>query len=217
MGAGDVGVELAAGAVLVCAVLTLWRRDVAKIVVLLRLQGVALATVAMVLAVREHDGGLVVTAALVLVVKAVVVPGILARVVDRGGESREKAPLVNVPASLVVGAALIVLAYLAGSRIAALAPGPVTDLAPIGFATVLVGYFLLVTRRRAVSQVAGLILVDNGVGLVTFLLTAGVPLVVELGGSLDVLLVVVVLGVLIGATRGHLGEVELDDLRELRD
>ena len=57
----------------------------------------------------------------------------------------------------------------------------------------LLGFFMLATRRKAVSQIIGLLLVDNGVALVAFLLTAGVPLLVELGASLDVLLVVVVL------------------------
>ena len=60
----------------------------------------------------------------------------------------------------------------------------------------LVGFFALVTRRKAVSQIVGILLVDNGVALVAFLATAGVPLIVELGASLDVLLAVVVLRVL---------------------
>lgn len=67
------------------------------------------------------------------------------------------------------------------------------------------------------SQIVGLLLVDNGIALVTFLLTAGVPLVVELGASLDVLLVVVVLQVLVVNIRHHLGDSELDQLRELHD
>ncbi len=83
------------------------------------------------------------------------------------------------------------------SKLTALAPSVATRLVPIGVATVLVGYFMLVTRRRAVSQIVGLLLVDNGIALVTFLLTAGVPLIVELGSALDVLLVVVVLQVLV--------------------
>jgi hydrogenase-4 component E len=119
-----------------------------------------------------------------------------------------------VPASLVFASALIVLSYVVSSNITALAPSVATRLVPIGIATVLVGYFMLVTRRRAVSQIVGLLLVDNGIALVTFLLTAGVPLVVELGAALDVLLVVVVLVVNI---RNQRGSSELDQLKELHD
>src|SRR5271167_2668258 len=97
--------ELAAGAVLVCAVMTLWRRQVRSIVTMLRLQGVALAVVAGVLAWHEHDVGLAFTALLVLGVKGALVPWLLRRVVDQDSRSRETAPLINVPASLVAAAA----------------------------------------------------------------------------------------------------------------
>ena len=101
--------------------------------------------------------------------------------------------MVNVSASLVAAATLIVVAFLASGKLTALLTDTATHLTPIGLATVLLGFFLLVTRRKAVSQIVGLLLIDNGVALIAFLLTAGVPLIVELGASLDVLLVVVVL------------------------
>ena len=146
-----------------------------------------------------------------------VIPALLRRVVRRDPGSRETAPLVNVPASLLAAAALIVVAYLASGKITALAPGGAARLAPLGVATVLIGFLVLVTRRKAVSAITGLLLVDNGVALVTFLLTAGVPLLVELGASLDVLLVVVVLRVLATTMRARLGPFDLDQLRELHD
>ncbi len=209
--------EFAGGAVLVFAVMTLWRRDVKANVMMLRLQGVSLAVVAGVLAAHQHDLGLGVTAVLVLSVKGFVAPELLRRVVRRDPRSRETAPLVNVPASLVTAAALIVISFVVSAKVIALAPSPATRLVPIGMATILVGYFMLVTRRRAVSQIIGLLLVDNGIALVTFLLTAGVPLIVELGASLDVLLVVVVLQVLLANMRQRLGTIDLDQLRELHD
>lgn len=211
------GLELSAGAVLVAALMTLWRRQVRTIVLMLALQGVALALVAGVLAWHEHDVALAVTAALVLSVKGVVAPELLRRVVRRDPTSRETSPLINVPSSLVIGAALIVVAYAVSTRITAIAPSPATRLVPIGFATVLVGYLMLVTRRRAISQIVGLLLVDNGIALVTFLLTSGVPLIVELGSSLDVLLVVVVLQVLIVNVRTREGAFEPAEMRELHD
>ena len=81
----------------------------------------------------------------------------------------------------------------------------------------IIGFFLLATRRKAVSQIVGLLLLDNGVTLATFLLTAGVPLLVEFGASLDVLLIVVVLRVLATTMRSRFGPFDLDQLRELHD
>lgn len=213
----DALLGLSAGSVLVCALLALWRRQVRAIVAILRLQGVALALLAGVLSVHEHDVGLAVTAVLVLAVKAVVVPALLTRAVAGDTRRRESAPLINVPASLVAGALLIVVALGVSGRIVALDSSLSARLSPLGIATILVGYLVLVTRRRAVSQICGLLMVDNGIALVTFLLTSGVPLIVELGSTLDVLLVVVVLRVVVLSATTRLGSFELDDMRELHD
>ncbi len=210
-------IDLAAVAVLVIGVAGLWRRDLRALVGLLRIQGIALALVAASTAATQHDVGLGVTAVLVVVVKAGVVPTLLGRVARSDPGARESAPFINVPSSLVLAAALVGLAVVVGAPLHALAPGRAAALAPLGLATVLTGYLLLVTRRRALSQVVGLLVIDNGVALMTFLLTAGVPLIVELGGSLDVLLVVVVLRALLGTMRARLGNVALDELRELHD
>jgi hydrogenase-4 component E len=209
--------ELAAGVVLACAVVTLWRRDLRVLVAVLALQGVALAALAAVLALHAGDVGLGVVAGVVLLTKGLLIPSLLARIVQHDPGSRETAPLVNVPASLVAAAGLVIVAYLSVGRLTSVFPSPATRLAPLGLATVLVGFFVLVTRRKAVSQIVGLLLVDNGVALVAFLLTAGVPLLVELGASLDILLVVVVLQVLATSMRARFGRVDLDQLRELHD
>ena len=217
-GSASLGVlDLATGAVLACAVVTLWRRDLRAVVSVLAVQGFALGITAAVLAGRSRDIGLGITAALVLLGKGFIIPALLRRVVRRDPGSRETAPLVNVPASLIAAAVLIVLAYLASGKITALSPGPVSRLVPAGVATVLIGFFLLATRRKAVSQIVGLLLLDNGVTLATFLLTAGVPLLVEFGASLDVLLVVIVLRVLATTMRARFGPFDLDQLRELHD
>jgi hydrogenase-4 component E len=208
---------MAAGVVLACAVATLWRRDLRAVVSVLALQGIALGVTAAVLAAHFRDAGLGVTAALVLAAKGILIPVLLRQVVRRDPGSREAAPLVNVPASLIAAAVLIVVAYLASGKITALAPGTDARLAPLGVATVLIGFLMLATRRKAVSAITGLLLADNGVALVTFLLTAGVPLLVELGASLDVLLVAVVLRVLATTMRARLGPFDLDQLRELHD
>jgi len=208
---------LAASVVLLAAVVILWRRSLHAIVRALAVQGVALAAVAAVLGFHHHDVGLLVVALLVLTAKAVVIPLLLLRVVHVDPASRETQPLVNVPASLVAAGVLTFLAFAASRSVTALVPNSAGRLIPIGLAALLVGFFALVTRRKAVSQIVGVLLVDNGVALVAFLATAGVPLLVELGASLDVLLAVIVLQVLAIQLRSRLGSFDLDQLTELRD
>jgi len=82
---------------------------------------------------------------------------------------------------------------------------------------VLIGLFTLATRRNALPQVAGFLVLDNGIGVVALLATGGVPLIVELGAALDLLLLVLVLQVLTTRLRITFGGTDLDELRELRD
>jgi hydrogenase-4 component E len=99
----------------------------------------------------------------------------------------------------------------------ALHPTPATRALPVGLAVALIGFFVLVTRRHAVSQVVGFLLLDNGITALAFLAASGVPLIVELGVSFDVLLAVLVLHILTTRMRAVFGHTDIDDLRELHD
>ncbi|MFA1538250.1 hypothetical protein [Actinomadura monticuli] len=209
--------DVACGAFLLAGVLVLWRRDLAAIVRLFALQGAALALLIAVLGVHEGDAEVVALAAGIGMLRAVVLPWLLRRAMAGGGTSRETRPLVNVAASLTVAALLGLLSYAVTRPVVRLDPAPATHAVPIALTVVLIGLFVLVTRRRALSQIVGFLLMDNGITAVAFLTTSGVPLIVELGVSLDVLLAVLVLQVLTARMRAAFGDTDLDDLRELRD
>ena len=209
--------NLTCGGLLLSAVLMLWRRELAALVRLLAVQGGLLAALAALLGVREGNNELYLVAIGVLVLKAVVLPAVLRKVLRDTGDARDGEPLVNVAASLLAAALLILSAYAISRPLVALAPSPTTQALPVGLAMVFLGFFVLVTRRRALSQVVGFLLLDNGITATAFLATAGVPLIVELGVSLDLLLVVLVLQVLTARMRLKFGRTDLDDLRELRD
>jgi hydrogenase-4 component E len=209
--------DVMCGGILLTAVLTLWRRDLAAIIMLLAIQGGLIAGLALLLGVTERSGELCLAALGVAVLKVGVLPTILRRVLADSGEVRETAPLVNVTASLLAAAGLTLLAYVLSGPLVALAPSAATRALPVGVAVVLLGFFMLVTRRRALSQVIGFLLLDNGITTTAFLATSGVPLVVELGVSLDVLLVVLVLQIVAARMRMAFGSTDLDGLNGLRD
>lgn len=210
--------SLAAGAVLVLAVIVLWLRSVRGVVRAMAAQGVALGLVVVVLGVHLRDPGLIATAAVVMAVKGLAIPVLLGKATGGAdAHNRERRPLVNVPASLVASAALIALAFAAARGVADFVGTTAGTLVPVGIATLLLGFFALVSRRRPVFSMVGLLLVDNGVALVAFLSTAGVPFLIELGVSFDVLLGVAVLMVLAQRLRSEFGDVDLDELSELHD
>jgi hydrogenase-4 component E len=211
-------IDFAAGGLMLAAVLIVWRRDLAAIVRLLAWQGVALAAIPVVRGIHDADAALVVVGVAVAVLRAGVLPWLLARAVAaEPQDQREATPLVNTASSLLIAALLVVVAFAVTRPVVNLEPGVTTSAVPAAFAVVLIALFVMATRRHAVSQAAGFLMLDNGITATAFLLTAGVPLIVELGASLDVLFAVIVIGVLTGRLRRAFGVADLDRLQELRD
>jgi hydrogenase-4 component E len=118
---------------------------------------------------------------------------------------------------LLAAAGLSLLAYAAARPLVEAATTPTARATPVGLAVVLIGFFLATTRRRAISQIVALLLIDNGIAATAFLASDGVPLIVELGVSADLVLLVLVLQVLSARLVETFGPTDLDDLQELRD
>ena len=210
--------DLACGVLLLTGVLVLWRRELAVIIRVFAAQGVALAALVAVLAAHENSPELWIVAVGLLILRAGVLPLLLARALAAAGPARrETRPLVNVASSLLAAAVLALLAYAVSRPLVALSPSPATQAIPVGITVVLIGFFVLVTRRRALSQLVGFLLMDNGITIVGFLTTSSVGLIVELGVSLDVLLAVLVLRILTARIQESFGDADLDELRELHD
>jgi hydrogenase-4 component E len=210
-------IAITAGLLLTTAILQVWRLSLTASIRLLAVQGTALAAMVATLGFYENDHEVIGVALLVLAMKAIAIPWALSRTAAATGSVREEAPLVNPTAGLLAATALTVLAYLASLPIIAVAQGPAIEAVPVGLALMLIGFLVLMTRRSALSQLIGFVMLDNGIAATAFLTSGGVPLVVELGVTLDVLLVVLILRVLTGRLQLATGGTDLDDLRELRD
>ncbi len=211
-------IDFAAGGLTLAAVLVVWRRDLRAIVRLLAWQGVALAAIPIVRGLHDNDYALVAVGVAVLVLRAAVLPWLLTRALATEQQTqREATPLVNTTTSLLITAVLTVVSFAVTRPLVSLEPNAVVNAVPAAFAVILIALFVMTTRRHAVSQAAGFLMLDNGIAASAFLLTAGVPLIVELGASLDVLFAVLVIGILTGRLRRAFGGADLDRLQELRD
>jgi hydrogenase-4 component E len=103
------------------------------------------------------------------------------------------------------------------SRPVVAASGEAAGAVPVGLSLVLIGFLVMQGHRDALAQLVGFVVVDNGIATVAFLATGGVPLVVELGVTLDVVLVVLILRVLVHRIQDVFGGTDLVELQELRD
>lgn len=186
-----------ASAMLLLALVVMWRRHVPAYVAAFRTQSIALAFVGAVVAWFGDVPELFFIAALILTLKGWAVPRILSAMEARRPTDRELRPLVNTEVSLLVSGGLAVAAYEVSRPLAAVVSLPTRGGLPIAIALILVSLFIVVSRRQVIAQIVGFLMLENGIALLALLGAYGVPLVVELGVFLDVLLGVLVMQALV--------------------
>ena len=189
------------------------------LVVAIRLYGVQsllLGLVGVAMGLSGHQPHLYVTAALTITLKALVIPAFLLRVIDKVGIRREIEPYVNVPASLLLCLGLTVVGYRVSLGMAGASQGVPHQIVGVALSMVLIGLFLMVTRRKAITQILALLTIENAVFLVAVGATSGMPLVVELGISFDVILAVLILGVLVNRIVDRFESMDTSRLSSLR-
>jgi hydrogenase-4 component E len=215
-GAGQDLVILLAAGMLVTTYLMVGQKALFTAIRLYGVQSVLLGAVAVVMALAGHRPHLLASAALTIGLKGVLIPWFLMRVVERIGIHREIEPYVNVPSSLLLCLGLTVLGYRVGAGLAADAAGQAHHVVGVSLSMLLMGLFLMVTRRKAVTQILALLTVENSVFLVALGATAGMPLIVELGISFDVILAVLVLGVLVHRIADRFDSMDVSRLSRLK-
>ncbi len=152
-----------------------------------------------------------------LVVKAVVIPALLLRAARESGARREVEPFVSLHLSVLLGAALIGLSLWLARVLVLPVPVAASLLVPAAFSTALLGFLMLVARRYAVTQVVGYLMLDNGVFIFGQSLAGALPIVVELGILLDLLVAVFVMGIAIYHISREFDHIDTRALATLRD
>ena len=183
---------------------------------LFALQSLLLAAIAAVVGYAYDAWHVYVVALLTLVGKVFFLPWRLERLVRQIKIGQEIQPFVNMPASMLICGALTVLAYVVARPITSLERLGNNTLA-VAIALLLTGFFLMINRRKAITQVLALLTMENGVMLAAIALTTyGMPLVVEIGVFFDVVVAVMVLGVLVFRIRESFASMDVSKLNELK-
>lgn len=153
-----------------------------------------------------------------MLLKGGVFPWLLRRVLRESGVRREVEPFVGHTLSVMVGVAALAFAVWVDARLAlpASATGHAPLLVPAGLATLLVGLFLIVSRRTAVTQVLGYLVVENGIYAIGVALVGGVPLLVELGVLMDIFVAVFIMSIAAYHISREFDHIDVDQLDRLR-
>src|SRR5256712_1697942 len=209
-------ITLLAALMLVLQLLLVVQRMLVTNIRIFALQSLLLAAIAGVIGYTYDAGHVYVVAALTLVGKVLFLPWRLERLVRQIKIEQEILPFVNMPASMLICGALTVLAYVVARPITSLERLGSNTLA-VAISLLLTGFFLMINRRKAITQVLALLTMENGVMLAAIVLTTyGMPLVVEIGVFFDVVIAVMVLGILVFRIRETIEAMAVSKLHELK-
>lgn len=218
---GDRMITLMAALVLVLQIAMVGQRWLITNIRMFALQSFLLAAIAGTIAFFNHSNHIYIAATLTFVVKTLVLPVLLERIVARVGIQQEIEPLINVPLSVLISGGLTLVGYIVAesfyhpeetSASAALGHNTLA----IAIALFLIGFFTMLNRRKALTQVLGLLSMENGLFLAAISLTYGMPLVVEIGIFFDVLVAAMVLGILVYRIGETFDSMDVSKLRRLR-
>ncbi|MGA3237335.1 MAG: NADH-quinone oxidoreductase subunit K [Bryobacteraceae bacterium] len=184
-------------------------------------QSFLLAGIANTIAYFNHAPHLYAAAFLTFALKAVLLPIVLERLYRKIDIDREITPLINVPVSVVIAGGLTTVGYLVAQSLHR--PEETASPASLGHNTLavavslfLIGFYMMITRRKALMQVLALLCLENGLFLAAISLTYGVPMIVELGILFDLVVAVMVLGILVYRIQETLDSMDVSKLSRLR-
>jgi len=210
-------INLFAAILLLLAFAMLAQRRVLSLIDLFAMQGFALAVSTGVVAYGTHQTHLYWSAGLTLALKVVLLPWLLHRLIRQLDVKWDVEGLINIPTTMLVGIVLVVFAFNLALPISQLSNTVTRATLGIAMASVMLSFLMMITRRKAIPQVIGFLSMENGLFFAATSATYGMPMVVELGIALDVLVGMIILGVFFFQIREQFDSLDLKHLEKLKE
>jgi len=178
-------------------------------------QSFFIATAGAVLAASTGNVDLWVIAGVTLAVKAIMLPWVLHWVVRRMNVRREVEPVIPDAATIVLAVAVVVMSFDLSTSLGTVRQAITGNALPVGIALTVLGVLVMATRKTALTQMVGLFASENGIFFTAMAVTQGMPLIIEIGVSLDVILAALVMTILVLRVRSTV-DADIADLDRLR-
>jgi hydrogenase-4 component E len=210
-------INLGAALLLLTSFAMLSQRRILSLVNLYALQGGVLSVATAAVAYTSGQDHLYISAALSFVLKMLLLPWILHRLIAKLNVRWDTEPLLNIPTTMLIGILLVVFSFALSQPIAQLSTSIARSTLGIALAVVMLSFLMMITRRKAISQVIGFLAMENGLFFAAMSATHGMPMVVELGVALDVLVGTLILGVFFFQIREQFDSLDLQHLEKLKE
>jgi hydrogenase-4 component E len=210
-------INLLAAVLLLLAFAMLSQRRILSLINLFATQGFVLFLSTTLVATLTDQKHLYVSAAVTLVLKVILLPWILHRLIRKLNVKWDVESLINIPTTMLIGILLVILAFNLAAPISQLAGTVTRSTLGIALASMLLSFMMMITRSKAVPQVIGFLSMENGLFFAATAAVYGMPMVVELGVALDVLVAALILGIFIFEIRERFDTLDTRHLEKLRE
>ena len=210
-------INLLASMLLLIAFAMLSQRRILSLINLFAMQGLVLSLSTFVVAYSTDQHQLYYSAGLTLLLKVLILPWLLHRLIRKLNVKWDVETLINIPTTMLVGIGLVIFAFNLAAPISQLSESITRGLIGIALASVLLSLLMMLTRRKAVPQVVGFLAMENGLFFAATSATHGMPLVVELGIALDVLVATFIFGIFFFQIRETFDSLDISNMEKLKD
>lgn len=210
-------VNLFAAVLLLLAFAMLAQRRMLSLINLFAAQGFVLFMTTSLVAALTGQRHLYWSALLTLVLKVIVLPWFLHRLIRKLNVKWDVETLINIPTTMLVGIVLVVLAFNLALPISQLAGTVTRSTLGIALASVLLSFLMMITRSKAIPQVIGFLAMENGLFFAATGAVYGMPMVLELGVALDVLVGALILGIFVFQIRERFDSLDTRHLERLKE
>jgi len=193
------------------------QRRILTLINLFTLQGLALTVSTLVVGYTTAQPHLYISAGITFALKVVLIPYLLHRVIDRLDIRWDVETLINIPTTMLIGIVVVIFAFNLAIPISQLSSALASGTLSIALACVLLSFLMMIARAKAVPQVIGFLAMENGLFFAATSATYGMPMVVELGIALDVLIGVLILGVFMFQIREQFDSLDIRHLEKLKE
>jgi hydrogenase-4 component E len=210
-------VNLLGALLLILAFAMISQRRILSLIHLFTIQGATLVLATTVVGYVTHQPHLYLSAAITFLLKVLLIPWLLHRVIDRLNIRWDVETLINIPTTMLIGILVVIFAFNLAIPISRLSSTLAGGTLGIALACVLLSFLMMITRAKAVPQVIGFLAMENGLFFAATSATYGMPMVVELGIALDVLIGVLILGVFMFQIREQFDSLDIRHLERLKE
>jgi hydrogenase-4 component E len=165
---------------------------------------------------EEGSFDLLLICAVILLLKVLYIPGLLHKTYGTVEYKVEKDFYFNIPLLVIICCALVVFAYFSVSDISALSANHMNIQVVNSFSVILIGFFFMMSRKKALGQMIGFLVIENGIFVTAMFSTHGMPFIVDIGIFIDMITAILIMGIMVVRINEKFESININKLKNLK-